>query len=159
MSKLKQKDLIALIAKLFINSTGKDLKTLSDQMIKGTLQKTIYTIAEDVGSGNFLSQALTKHPKYFSKQFIKMIEMGEENNVLGTMLEQLPAYVENIRKLQKYIFDAVFCIAVFVVAGGILTAIMMLVVPQFKKIYADMGVALPGTTVLLINISDMVVDI
>ncbi len=47
----------------------------------------------------------------------------------------------------------VYPIAVVIFAGGILTFIMLKIVPQFQKIFADFGTDLPDMTKALIAIS------
>ena len=75
--------------------------------------------------------------------------------VLDTILRRLSDFMEKSEKLKKKIIGAaVYPIAVLTVAGGILAVIMILVVPQFKEIFRDMGVDLPFITQLLINMSD-----
>jgi type IV pilus assembly protein PilC len=49
-------------------------------------------------------------------------------------------------------------VAVLVVATGILVLLMVFVVPKFKEVFSGMGVKLPGFTVLVLWISDMIKD-
>lgn len=133
----------------------RSLKILAGQMKPGMLQYTISTVAEDVEGGSTFSEALSKHPKVFDKLYVNMVKAGEMGGVLDTILRRLAEFMEKSQKLKKRIVGAaVYPIAVLSVAGGILAGIMVLVVPQFKKIFADMKVPLPAITETLIFISD-----
>ena len=53
----------------------------------------------------------------------------------------------------------IYPIVVVLVAVGILTFIMIKIVPAFKKIFEDFETDLPTMTVLLINISNWVCEL
>lgn len=133
----------------------RSLKILAGQLKPGNLQRTIYTVADDVEGGSTFSEALSKHPRIFDKLYVNMVKAGEMGGVLDTILRRLADFMEKSEKLKKKIVGAaVYPIAVMTVAGGILAIIMILVVPQFKEIFKDMGVDLPAITELLITLSD-----
>lgn len=133
----------------------RSLKILEGQMKKGNLKRTLATVSEDVESGSTFSEALSKHPKIFDRLFVNMVKAGEMGGVLDTILRRLAEFMEKSQKLKKRITGAaIYPIAILLVAGSILVAIMLLVVPQFKKIFTEMGTTLPPLTEFLIVISD-----
>lgn len=138
----------------------RSLKILSGQMKAGTLQNAVVNVAEDVEGGSTFSEALSKHPKIFDKLYVNMVKAGEMGGVLDTILRRLAEFMEKSQKLKKRIVGAaVYPVAVLTVAGGILAAIMILVVPQFEKIFKDMKVPLPVMTETLIWLSHNMVDL
>lgn len=135
----------------------RSLKILEGQMKKGNLKKALTIVSEDVESGSTFSEALSKHPKIFDRLFVNMVKAGEMGGVLDTILRRLSEFMEKSEKLKKRITGAaIYPVAILCVAGGILVAIMLLVVPQFKKIFDDMDMDLPYVTKVLIIISDNV---
>lgn len=133
----------------------RSLKILQGQMKRGTLKSTVGTVAEDIESGSTFSDALSKHPIIFDKLFVNMVKAGEIGGVLDTILRRLSEFMEKSQKLKKRIAGAaIYPAAVITVAGAILVAIMILVVPQFEKIFKDVKIPLPAITAALITMSN-----
>src|SRR5262249_8868029 len=66
----------------------------------------------------------------------------------------LAEFMEKAQRLRRKIKGAlVYPIVVVVVATGILTFIMVFIIPKFEEIFTDFGVALPALTRWLINTS------
>lgn len=136
----------------------RSIKILEGQMKPGTLKRTLGNVAEDVESGATFSESLGKHPRIFDKLYVNLVKAGEAGGVLDTILRRLAEFMEKSQKLKKRIAGAaVYPVAVLSVAGLILCGIMILVVPQFKKIFADLKVPLPVITDMLIAGSDILV--
>ncbi len=135
----------------------RSLKILEGQMKGGNLKKTLSTVAEDVESGSTFSEALSKHPRIFDRLFVNMVKAGEMGGVLDTILRRLSEFMEKSEKLKKRIMGAaIYPVAIITVAGGILVAILLFVVPAFQKIFRDMGVDMPFLTQMLMTASDQV---
>lgn len=133
----------------------RSIKILEGQMKPGTLKNTLGAVAEDVESGSTFSESLGKHPKIFDKLYVNMVRAGEMGGILDTILRRLASFMEKSQKLRKRLMGAmVYPAAVLSVAGLILILIMLLVVPQFQKIFLDLGVPLPAITKMLIAASE-----
>lgn len=129
----------------------RSLKILEGQMKPCTLKNTLMEVAGDVEGGSTFSEALGKYPKIFDKLYVNMVRAGEMGGILDTILRRLASFMEKSQKLRKRILGAmVYPASVLSVAGLILALIMILVVPQFEKIFTDLGVPLPGITKMLI---------
>ncbi len=136
----------------------RSIKILEGQCKAGLLKRTLTLVAEDVESGATFSEALGKHPRIFDKLYVNMVKAGEAGGVLDTILRRLAEFMEKSQKLKKRIVGAaVYPVAVLSVAGLILAGIMIMVVPQFKKIFGDLKVPLPAITEMLITGSDFLV--
>ena len=138
----------------------RSLKILEGQMKPGVLKNTLGIVADDVEGGSTFSEALSKHPRIFDKLYVNMVKAGEAGGVLDTILRRLAEFMEKSQKLKKQIVGAsIYPAAVILIASGILTLIMILVVPQFQAIFADLGAELPFLTQLLLDISDFISSI
>ncbi len=132
----------------------RSLKILEGQMQPCKLKEVLSDVADDVESGNSFSESLEKHPKAFDKLYVNMIRAGEVGGVLDTILERLADFKEKARKLKSKIVGAmIYPAAVVFVATSILIVIMVYIVPQFEKIFKQMGSSLPPVTTALISIA------
>lgn len=120
---------------------------------KGVLEQ----IAEQVKSGNSFSDGLSQHPKTFDRLYVNMVKAGEAGGVLDVVLDRLAGFMEKALKTKKKVKSAmVYPVVVVGVAVSIVALLMVVVVPKFETIFADMldGAALPGPTQLVVGISN-----
>ncbi|HIG04601.1 MAG TPA: type II secretion system F family protein [Planctomycetes bacterium] len=135
----------------------RSLKILADQMTPSTFQDQLNKVTEDVEGGATFSEALEKFPRTFNHLFVAMVKAGEIGGVLDTILQRLSDFQEKSMKLRKKVQGAmVYPIAVICVACMILGFIMTKVIPQFQKMFADMGTALPAPTQMLLGFANAV---
>ncbi len=133
----------------------RSLHILEEQQKPGNMKKILRIIADDIESGSTLSEAFAKHPKAFDRLYVNMIAAGEAGGVLDTILTRLADFKEKAAKLQRRVIAAmIYPAAVVIFAGGIVSGIMIFVIPKFGKIFKDFDTALPGITMILLNGSD-----
>ena len=133
----------------------RSLRILEQQQKPGPLRVAIRLVAEDVESGVTLSDAMARHDKAFNALYTNMIRAGELGGVLDVILKRLADFLEKSQALKRKVLGAmIYPSAVITFAVLIVSGIMMFVIPAFKKIFSDMGKALPAMTQNLINISD-----
>ena len=134
----------------------RSLKILESQLTPGVLKNCVGMVAEDVEGGSTLSEAMAKHPKAFDKLYVNMVKAGEAGGVLDTILERLADFREKSERLKKKIMAAmIYPTAVITIAGGIVTGIMMFIVPKFEQMFLEMDMELPGLTQGLITVSKL----
>ncbi len=87
-----------------------------------------------------------------------MVKAGELGGVLEVVLNRLSEFMEKAQKIKGKVMAAMFYpVAVLMVATGILTFLMVFVVPKFKEVFAGMEASrLPAFTRFVLAISDMV---
>ena len=130
------------------------LNILADQTSNPTLAQAVSSVRGDVETGASLSQALSRHPKIFSRLFVSMVRAGEAAGVLDRVLLQLAETLERQAKLRSKIRSAAaYPVAVLVLVSGIATGMLIFVVPMFKSMYKQVGGKLPAPTLMLIKIS------
>jgi len=132
----------------------RSLRVLREQR-KGAASNVLAKLSDDIESGSLFSEALAKNPTSFPKIYVAMVKAGEAGGALETVLTRLAEFMEKEAKLRGKIKSAMAYPAVIVVVTtGILTFIMLKIVPTFIEIFKDMEAgALPGPTILLMNIS------
>jgi type IV pilus assembly protein PilC len=85
-----------------------------------------------------------------------MIRAGEAGGALEVILRRLSEFMERASALRRKVKGAmVYPVVVISVAVGILSFIMITIVPQFKTIFDDFGTTLPPMTQVLIDFSSL----
>jgi type IV pilus assembly protein PilC len=137
------------------------LRVLEKQERNATLKGIIGELAVSIEGGSTFSEGLAQHPKVFNRLFVNMVKAGELGGVLEVVLNRLSEFMEKAQKIKGKVVAAMFYpIAVLVVAGAILTILMVVVIPKFKEVFAGMleGKSLPGFTLLVLGISEVIKD-
>lgn len=137
----------------------RSLRILEAQAKPGPLKASLDGVIEDIESGNTLSEAMGKQPKCFDNLYVNMVKAGEAGGALEVILQRLAEFKERAQSLKKKVQGAmIYPVAVITVASLIVGFIMYWIIPKFKKIFLDFGTELPGITLLLMSISDIVVS-
>jgi len=132
----------------------RSLKILEGQMRPGVLKNALIDIVDDVESGSTLSEAFGKHPKCFDRLYVNMVKAGEAGGALEVILKRLADFKEKSQSLARRIKGAmIYPIVVIMVAVGILSFIMIFIIPKFEKIFLDFKLKLPWITQTLIDTS------
>lgn len=135
------------------------LTALVDQVEKERLKMILSEVKSRVNEGSSLADALAAHQKVFGSLYVNMIRAGEHSGALDTVLLRLADFTENQSKLQQKIVGTMTYPAIMVLVGvGILTLLMVVVIPKVTKIFTTMKATLPWTTRLLIWTSNMLQD-
>jgi type IV pilus assembly protein PilC len=161
---VKTKDLTLFTRQLSILQDAglpilRSLKVLADMQKPGRLKNSLLDTCDEIEGGMNLSEAFSKSPKAFDRLYCNMIRAGEAGGVLEVILRRLAEFMERSQSLKRKVKGAlVYPIVVVTVAVGILTFIMLKIVPQFKKMFEDFGSELPPMTQVLIDISNWVAN-
>src|SRR6476469_2104645 len=134
------------------------LEILGKQEPHKNFSAVILKVREDVEGGAALADAMKKHPKTFDALFSNMIAAGEAGGILDTILKRLAVYIEKSGKLKSEVKSAmIYPVAVIVIAGVVVAAILWKVIPTFASLFAGLGAQLPLPTRVVIAASDMLV--
>jgi len=133
------------------------LRVLEKQERNANLKGIIGQLASSIEGGSTFSEALAQHPKVFNRLFVNMVKAGELGGVLEVVLKRLAEFSEKAQKIKGKVKAALFypC-AVLIVAVGIMILLMTFVVPKFKDVFGGMGITLPGFTVFVLTVSDII---
>jgi len=131
------------------------LYILSEHSEKKALRAIIKEVYIDIQKGTTLSNAMGKH-KIFPRLYINMIRAGEAGGILEVVIKRLVVFLETTLTFKKEIISALIYPILLTVVGGLAVAVLMLyVIPNFSKIFSDMGQALPLPTMILIKVSSL----
>ena len=133
----------------------RSLKILEGQCKPGKLKNGLIDVCDEIEAGATLSEAMSKVPRVFNRLYVNMIKAGEAGGALEIILQRLADFQERSQALKRKVKGAMIypCVVIFV-AIGILTFIMIKIVPVFIKMFKEFEVTLPTPTKLLIAISN-----
>ncbi|AKT36716.1 type II secretion system inner membrane protein GspF [Chondromyces crocatus] len=132
------------------------LNALIDQVEKETLKRVLTQVREQVREGQSFAKSLEAHPKIFPGLYTNMVRAGEASGTLEAVLERLTQFMESQAKLKGKVTGAlVYPIFLTLIGAGLITGLMVGVVPNITSIFASMDQALPWYTALLIFVSDL----
>jgi len=130
------------------------LSALTEQVEKEGLVRVLTTVRERVNEGTSFAKSLAEHPKVFPVLYINMVAAGEVSGTLESVLERLADFMEGQSRLKGKVLGALAYPAAMVLIGmGLVTFLMIAVVPKVTSIFENIGQALPWYTRLLIFIS------
>ena len=132
----------------------RSVKILHQQQKPGLMRDALDDVAADVEGGTTLSESFSRHPRVFDKLYVNMVQAGETGGVLDVILQRLAEFMEKSQKLKRRLKGAMIYPAVVIsFACLMVTGIMIIVIPKFKKLFAQFKTGLPEITQILINVS------
>jgi type IV pilus assembly protein PilC len=138
----------------------RSLNTLAKQERNPVMRTTMAQLATAVESGGTFSEALAQHPRIFDKLYVNMVKAGELGGVLEIVLNRLAEFQEKSQKIKGKVMAAmIYPLVVLVIAGAILSFLLIFIVPKFQQIFQDAlpGQPLPSVTLFVIACSDLLV--
>ena len=113
----------------------------------------------DVSTGESLSEAFAKYPRYFSKLYVSSLQAGEKSGDIPEALVKHVAYLKQMMALKRKLISAsVYPLILVAVSVAVLILLLVYVVPAFTQTYFESGTELPTITMLLITVSNAVKD-
>src|SRR4030095_15681751 len=131
------------------------LVILEQQTEDKYLGAVIKELRADVEGGLLLSQAMSRHPKIFSRLYIAMVEAGEAAGILDQVLDRVAFQIEKETMIKRRVKGAMlYPTMVLIFAPLVLIGMLMFLVPIFVNIFADLGGDLPTLTAWVVKVSD-----
>lgn len=131
------------------------LAALCEQVENEQLKRALTAVREQVREGQSFAKALEQHPKIFQPLYVNMVRAGEASGTLQQVLERLTSFMESQGKLQGKVTSAMaYPVLMALIGTGLVSILMVAVVPNVTTIFASMDQALPWYTALLIAVSD-----
>lgn len=116
------------------------------------VRKTVAEMLEDIRAGHHLSEALAKHPQFFSDLMIQMVVVGESSGELSGMLVKVNQFIERKLETRSGIKSALAYPAVLMLACiGVVIYMLTAVVPKLANVFDGLGAELPAITVFFLK--------
>jgi len=124
-----------------------------------SMSKLIMDLRADIETGTSLNNAFRKYPLYFDPLFCNLVGAGEQAGILEDLLTRLAIYKEKTLAIKAKIKSALmYPVSILAIAFIVTAVIMIWVVPAFKSVFASFGADLPTPTLVVMAISDFVVQ-
>ncbi len=121
-----------------------------DEQAKPVLER----IQEKVRGGSSLADALEVQG-VFSRFYLNMVRAGEAGGALDVVLKRLTEFLERSQALRETVTSAlIYPIILLSVSALSVIILLTFVVPQFQRLFADAGKALPLATQIVIAVGD-----
>ncbi len=131
------------------------LRTVSEQTQSKAMKSIVEEILASIESGKTLFDSFSQYPDVFNGVYLALIKAGEVSGTLDLALKRLADQEEKDAAMMSKIRGAlVYPGIILVVIIAVLAFMMVMVVPQVKGLYEDMGEELPELTQILVNLSD-----
>ena len=116
-------------------------------------------VRERVTEGRRFADALSDDPKSFPDLYRAVVAAGETSGDLGPVLARLATMLEKNRSMRsKAIGSLMYPAALVVFAGGIITALMTMIVPRIVTQFEAFDAQLPLVTRIVIGVSGFIGD-
>jgi type IV pilus assembly protein PilC len=134
------------------------LNILAEQTESKPLAKVLAMVRNDVESGISTSDAFARHPDEFPPLMINMVRAGETGGFLDGALNSIAENFEKEVKLRGTIKSAMtYPVIVLVMSLLAVVAMLVFIVPVFKKMFETLGGQLPLPTMMLVYLSQSMV--
>ncbi|MCV6636715.1 type II secretion system F family protein [Candidatus Albibeggiatoa sp. nov. NOAA] len=122
------------------------------------LKSVVPQLTKAVDSGASLSEALAKQPEAFDSFIVNAIKKAEQKNNLISALYAVVAFLESdldVHELTKQVHSSLsYVVSILIIALGVSTILLILVVPTFKELFEGFGAELPMETKFFIALGD-----
>lgn len=131
------------------------LQIVSEQSENMQLTEIAEAVLKDVRSGSSVSDALAKHKKYFPNVFTSTLKAGEQSGQFGEVASRLADFQENeVARRSQVVSALIYPAILLVVAVSVVVFILVFVIPKLSGTFAAQGDNLPGSTKLLLQMSN-----
>jgi len=135
------------------------LTAVGEQTDNPRIKSIIMGVRAKVMEGHTLANGLGDFPKAFPELYRATVAAGEQSGHLDAVLERLADYTESRQELRQKVMNAmIYPIVLTVLALGIVTLMLIYVVPKVVGVFANTNQELPGLTTALIVLSEFLRD-
>lgn len=135
------------------------LKILSEGLRPGLLRDASAKVKSSIENGKRLADSMASTSGVFDKLYVNMIQAGEEAGILDSILNRLAVYMEKSEKIKGQVKGAmVYPAVILVVAGLVISGILVFIIPKFNEFYSSAGKAPPALTQMVVALSNSLVQ-
>jgi general secretion pathway protein F len=142
-----------------VSPLEESLRTITRQTEQESVRTIVAAVHGGVVEGRRLADAMAREPKSFPPLYRAMVAAGESSGSLPTILDRLAALLERQAEIRGKLITALAYPSILaLVALGVVTALMMFVVPQVVEQFDTVGQQLPFLTRMVMALSDFLVS-
>ena len=135
------------------------LLAVSQQTEKPRIQSIVLGVRSRVMEGHTLADGFSEFPRVFPEIYRATVSAGEQSGHLDTVLERLADYTESRDQIRQKVLGALtYPIVLSVMCAGIVSGLLVWVVPKVVTVFEAQKAKLPLSTRILIATSDFLRD-
>jgi len=156
LGRVSERDVVVLTRQLAVliragMPLAQALTALVEQTSNARLRKTVYDVRDKVNAGARLADAMADHPRVFSELYVNMVGAGESSGALEQVLFRLTDMLErHVRMRNRILASLAYPFVMILVAIGVVTFLMLAVVPKIVTMFKRQKMDLPAITDALI---------
>lgn len=162
-TKVKRKDLAYILSNLSTLlengvSLPRAMETLSREASMKKYSFMLDTIRRKLEAGESFSSAAAAYPKTFNELMLNQIRVGERSGAIRDAFARITRQLEQASELRGKILKRLSYPIIVVVAGcGVVTFMLLCIVPTFEDAYTKANIPLPASTRALIGLGHFAV--
>ncbi|OGK25062.1 hypothetical protein A3A46_04105 [Candidatus Roizmanbacteria bacterium RIFCSPLOWO2_01_FULL_37_13] len=126
---------------------------------KGNQRKILQTLREDLVQGKRVHESFARFPNVFDRVTISIIKAAEEAGSLDTTLKDLRDNIKKESEFANKVMSALtYPILIMIVFMGVLSMILVFVIPKISIVFSRLKVDLPLPTKIMIFVSNIVLQ-
>ncbi|MDQ5900511.1 MAG: Type secretion system family protein [Patescibacteria group bacterium] len=134
------------------------MSILKNQVQNPSMAEVVNGMIANIEEGKSLSSALGQYPKVFTTVYVSLVRAAEAAGLLDKILVRLADNLEKAQKLKGLIRSALmYPIIVVVMMVGVMTVMMIFVIPQLSGLYENLDIELPLPTQIVVGISNITI--
>lgn len=134
------------------------LRALAEEAPSRRLRRALVHLTQRLDAGEPFEAVFAAEGPGLPGHLQRLIQAGLHTGRLGLLMEE---YVEHVRRRAdrrwQIVMSLVYPLLLTLLALIVVTFLLAGIVPDFKDIFEDFGMALPGVTLVLVSLSDLVV--
>jgi type IV pilus assembly protein PilC len=132
------------------------LEILHKRTERPRFRSALENIIHDIRGGMALSDAMARHPSFFSPLYTATVRAGEKSGALVDVLRRYITYqkkmISVLSKMKMSLAYPIFLVAALI---AVLALFFLYVIPNFTQMYSDQAGSLPLLTSLLVTFTSM----
>jgi type IV pilus assembly protein PilC len=156
VSKRNLANLLKMLTMLLENglSLQRSLESLATDRSCRKYRQMLSTLLARVSAGESLSRSMASFSKVFTTTMVHHVALAEASGTLVDSLRRITQNLEESLELRRKLVQKLsYPILVILAGAGLVTFMLVSVVPQFEKIYSESNVSLPWVTSVVTSAS------
>ena len=126
---------------------------LIERTERTAFREALQSIRQDIRGGASASEAMARHPQFFSELYLATIRAGEQSGNLPEVLQRYIAYLKLMIGLRQKVTKALAYPAFLIIVGvAVVGFLLSYVIPTFVSVYGESARSLPTATRALISL-------
>jgi type IV pilus assembly protein PilC len=132
------------------------LEILHKRTEKPVFKAALASIIHDIKGGSALSDAMARHPLFFTPLYTATVRAGEKSGALVDVLRRFITYQKKmISVMSKLKMALAYPVFLIVALLGVLLLFFFYIIPNFTQMYSDQAGGLPFLTQMLVSFTSV----